>query len=153
MTGDLTINGKDAFDTWGVSFEDGALATLMTPPAAKSYIENTSRLEDGKRIVVYNPRYDSRDITLEMHLVANDKSDFLAKYSNFCNDVLKQGYLTIKTVYQPDVVYHCVYVSCSQYSQLINGIAKFSLKLTEANPANRTTESESIKVVSEEATE
>jgi len=153
MTGELKINGKDAFDTWGVSFEDGALAALMTPPAVKSYVTNTSRLEDGKRVVVYNPRYDSRDITLEMHLVAKDKADFLSKYGNFCDDVLKKGYLYIETVYQPDVVYHCVYNSCTQYSQLINGLAKFSLKLTEPNPANRTETSESITVVSDKTEE
>jgi len=153
MTGELKINGKDAFDTWGVSLEDGALATLMTPPAVKSYVTNTSRLGNGERVIVYNPRYDSRDITLEMHLVAKDKADFLTKYVNFCNGALKKGYLYIETVYQPDVVYHCVYKSCTQYSQLINGLAKFSLKLTEPNPANRTAASESITVVTDETTE
>lgn len=147
MKGELTINGKDAFDTWGISLEDGAISTLMTPAQVKDYVSNESRLEHGKRVVVDSPKYDSRDITLEMHLIAKSKETFLENYANFCNDVLAKGVLHISTTYQTDVTYHCLYVSCTQFSQYQFGLAKFSLKLTEPNPANRTDTSTNIKEV------
>jgi len=149
MTGELKINGKDAYDTWGVSLEDGAISTLMTPPAMKDFVSNQSRLEHGKRVMTLNPKYDSRELTLEMHLCAKTKDDFLTKYGKFCDEVLSTGVLHISTSHQSGVTYHCIYNSCTQFSAFLSGIAKFSLKLTEPNPANRTDTSESIKELSE----
>lgn len=147
MKDELYINGKDAYETWGVSLEDGAVSALMTPPTMKDFVSNTSRLEHGKRIVALNPKYDSRELTLEMHLCAKTKSDFLTKYGKFCDEVLATGVVHIQTVHQPNVTYHCTYNSCTQFSAFLSGIAKFSLKLTEPNPANRTDTSDSIKEV------
>lgn len=138
MTGDLYINGKDAYETWGVSLEDGAVSTLMTPAAIKDLVSNTSRYEHGKRVLTKLVMVDSRDLTLEMHLCAKTKSDFLSKYAKFCEEVLETGVVDIITTHQPDIEYHCIYNSCSQFGQYMFGLAKFSLKLTEFNPKNRT---------------
>lgn len=136
MKGDLFINGKDAYDTWGISLTDGSISTLMTPAPMKSIIENKSRTDDGKRVINNNPRIDERDLTLQVHFSAKDKDDFFAKYQSFCQE-LAGGVLEIKTKYQPDVLYRTNYLSCSQFSEFMFGIAKFSLKLNEPNPANR----------------
>lgn len=138
MTGETWINGKDAYKTWGVSLEDGAISTLMTPSSLKDFVENESRLEHGKRVLISNPKVESRDITLEMHLTAKTKADFLSQYSKFCEEVLETGVVDIISTYQPEVEYHCTYVSCSQFSQYMFGLAKFTLKLNEYNPKNRT---------------
>lgn len=138
MKGETWINGKDAFTEWGVSLEDGAVSTLMTPSPIKDIVENKSRLEHGKRVIASDVKVDSRDLTLEMHLTAKDKATFLSNYSKFCADVLETGKVDIISTYQPDMEYHCTYVSCSQFSQFAFGLAKFTLKLNEYNPKDRT---------------
>ena len=138
----MHINGHDAYTTWGISFDQTALSTLMTPSPNKAYIENKSRLEDGKRVIVHNPKVDERSVTLTFNLTAKNEDEFFAKYNSFCEE-LKNGYMEIKTKYQEDVVYRMVYESCTQFSQLIREIAKFSLKLTEPDPTDRGIEAKS----------
>lgn len=136
MTGELFINDKDAYREWGISMDDTSLSALMTPPPNKELIENKSRLEHGKRVIADNVKVDERNLTLQINLTAPTKEQFLARYLSFCNE-LKKGTLNIKTKYQPDLLYRMVYVSCSQFSQFMQGIGKFSLKLNEPNPENR----------------
>lgn len=140
--GELHINGQDAYITWGISFDQTALSTLMTPSPNKAYIENKSRLEDGKRVIVHNPKVDERSVTLSFNLTAKNEDEFFARYNGFCEE-LKKGYMEITTKYQTNVVYRMVYESCTQFSQLIREIAKFSLKLTEPDPTNRGIEAKS----------
>ncbi len=137
MIGDLYINGQDAYQQWGVNIGDKGLTALMTPAPLKERITNNSRLEHGKRILNNAPRFDSREVTLDMHLIATNTTDFLNKYQAFCDDVLASGQLTIETKYQSGVVYKMLYVSCTQYSAILNGIAKFTLKLIEPNTKDR----------------
>lgn len=139
MTGELFINGKDAYIEYGMSLEDGAISALLTPPSLKEFVENESRIENGKKIIVSYPVYDARDVSLAFHIVAPTKEAFFAKYQALCA-VLQKGIVKIKTKYQADTVYKFVYNSCTQFSQYSFGIAKFTLKLTEANPADRTGE-------------
>lgn len=136
MRGDLFINGKDAYDNWGIIMNDTSLSALMTPAPNKAFIENKSRLEDGKRVVASNPKKDERNLTLQIEIVAPDKDTFFARYDSFCNE-LDTGILDIKTKYQPNVTYRTIYLSCSQFSEFMQGIGKFVLKLNEPNPKNR----------------
>lgn len=134
--GELKINGTDAYTEWGISFDQTALSTLMTPPSNKAYIETKSRLEHGKKVIVHNPKMDERNVTLTFNLTAKNEEEFFDRYNRFC-EVLKLGIIEIETQYQKDVVYRMVYDSCTQFSQLLRGIAKFSLKLIEPNPNER----------------
>lgn len=135
MTGDLTINGKDAYTYWGVSLSDGAVAALLAPPSLKDFPNNESRLEHGTRHVVQNPKWAQREVTLEIHMVAQSLGAMLVLYPSFCTE-LSGGEIVLHTALIPDMTFRFIYQSCSQFSQL-NGIAKFSLKLIEPNPANR----------------
>lgn len=139
MKGELFINDKDAYVTWGISMTNTSLSALMTPPPLKEFIENSSRLEHGKRVITLNPKLNERTITLEIHLTAKDKDTFFLKYLSFCEE-LAIGVLNIRTKYQPTIVYKTIYLSCSQFSQFMQGIAKFSLKLCEPNPNDRNQE-------------
>lgn len=136
MKKELYINGKDAYTTWGITMDNTALSELMTPPSNKAFIENESRLEHGKRVVPANPRIDARNLTLQINLTATDEAQFFERYKNFCEE-LATGVLEIETKYQPGVVYKTVYQSCSQFSQFMRGIGKFTLKLVEPNPNDR----------------
>lgn len=131
----LTINGKDAKNVFGIMLDESSLGQLMTPPPMKERITSKSRIENGIRVVTDATTYvDSRDITLQLLLYAATQSDFLAKYALFCNE-LKSKEIVIGTV---SGTYHCIYLSCSQFSQFQRGIGKFVLRLREFNPANRT---------------
>lgn len=136
MIGDLFINGKDAYKEWGMFLDETSLSALMTPAPNKEFISNKSRLLDGKNIIVNTPKKDERNITLQLIFTAPNKDVFFERYNGFCNE-LDKGVLEIKTKHQPDVVYRTIYVSCNQFSQFMQGIAKFSLKLSEPNPNNR----------------
>lgn len=137
MIGELFINGKDAYMEWGISMDDTALSALMTPAPNKEFVENKSRLEHGKRVVAANPKKDERNLTLQINLTAPDKDIFFARYDSFCKE-LATGVLEIRTKYQTNILYRTVYLSCQQFSQFMQGIGKFVLKLNEPNPADRT---------------
>ena len=134
MIGELFINGKDAYNTWGISMDDTALSALMTPAPSKAFIENKSRLEHGKRVITSSPKKDERSLTLQINLTAATKEEFFARYESFCEE-LSTGVLEIKTKYQPTVIYRTIYSSCQQFSQFMQGIGKFVLKLNEPNPS------------------
>lgn len=133
----LIINGENADEKWGISLGESSLSELMTPPANKAFIENESRLQHGKQILVANPKVEARNLTLQLNLTAATKSAFFDKYNLFCKEVLATGVLNIETGYQEEVIYKTIYVSCSQFSQFMQGIAKFSLKLIEPDPSDR----------------
>lgn len=155
MVGDVTINingnDYDAFTRWGINLEDGAISALMTPAPMKDFIENRSRKAHGKQVITKLPRYAERELTLPFHIIAKTKEEFFYKYNLFCNEVLSQGAFTLKTKYQPqmtlsvggetktipEVVYHLIYISCTQFREFISEMAVFSLKVSEPDPTNR----------------
>lgn len=141
MLNTFFINGKDAYATWGITLSDSALSALMTPNAIKPPVENKGRSADGKQVLgigssTYRPKIDERELNLTINLSAPSKEAFFERYNSFCRE-LESGKLDIKTKYQPDVVYHCLYLSCNQFSQFMQGIAHFTLRLSEPNPQNR----------------
>lgn len=135
MKGELYINGKDAYTEWGLSLSDTALSALLTPAGMKDPIENTSRAQNGKRVII-NAKTDERTISLEVHFTARTKDQFWERYISFCQELAKQ-YLEINTKYLPDVYYKMYYINCTQFSQFMEGIAKFTLRLNEPDPTDR----------------
>ena len=130
------INGKDAYSTWGITMDTTSLSALMAPPPVKAFVESKSRLQDGKQVVLNNPRLDERDLTLTLQLTARTEAQFFERYASFCEE-LKTGWLEVRTCYQPSVLYRFVYLSCQQFTQFVRGYAKFALKLTEPDPSRR----------------
>ena len=127
----------DAYASWGIFMDDTALSTLMTPAPNKEFISNKYRAKDGKRIIKHNPRLDEREITVSFCMSAKSESVFLANYAKFCDEVLAKGEMVINTSFLPDTYYRCVYLSCTQFSQYMRELAKFSLKLNEPDPSDR----------------
>ena len=93
---DLIINGKDAFLEWGVRMGDKFLDVLGAPVPMKEFIENSSRLEHGKRISVANTKLDSREITLVFTIEGESESDFLDKKIFYLFIGNCQTYLSIR---------------------------------------------------------
>lgn len=139
MVGELFINNMDAQEEFGIIFGAESFTALLTPPPVKAYIENKSALIHGKRVLGGEnnpPKLDERDIQLTFFLKAKNTTRFLAQYAGFCQ-LLGGGKVDIRTKYQPNVTYHCNYISCTQFSQFNGRLAKFVLKLNEPNPNNR----------------
>lgn len=140
MTGEIKINGYDAYTKWGLSLTDGSRAALMTPPPAKDYITNDSPLEHGTQYADDTdslPKTDAREISLSLHFCANGETQFLTRYNAFCTDILTGRKIEL-TDLVTGTTYHLLYKSCSQYSAFFGGIAKFTLKVVEPDPSNRT---------------
>nr|WP_308570834.1 hypothetical protein [uncultured Prevotella sp.] len=138
--GELYINGLDAFENWGVSLTDSSLTTLMEPEPLKDPVSNKSVSENGKQVRKEDtPKVDERDITLSLQMHAKDRSHLFSQLLAFKSE-LKKRRIEIRTRYEKDVIYRCDYTSCTQYKSFNRGIATFSLKLNEPNPANRGTE-------------
>lgn len=76
---DLLINTQDAYTTWGVRMGEGFLDVLGASSPMKEFIENKSRLEHGKRVIINNPKVDEREITLSFTIEGNSQSDYQSK--------------------------------------------------------------------------
>ena len=126
----------DAYTTWGISLTDSSLAALMTPPPIKELIESTYRKKAGRIVIMKDAVYADRDVSLQMHLTAASKSEFLSRYQSFYN-VLAKGKVELQTTLMPGVYFRFIYVSCVQFSEFMGRMAKFSLKLNEPDPTNR----------------
>lgn len=136
---DLTINDKDARTTWGIIPNTKLMAGLLAPAPVKDAIQSESRLEHGTRTIIpeASVKLAKRDITLEVGLMAPSLTEFYALYKSFMEE-LTSGWLRIASPrYLPGVVFHCRYVSCTQFTNYNGRIAKFILKLEEPNPNNR----------------
>lgn len=130
-------NTYDAYTTWGVSLSDGALGTLLAPPAAKERISNESRLEDGKRIDnTTQVRYQAREITLEMHMIAPDFSTFLTNYRAFfaALNASPKGIVMQYRPYGTRLYYNLKYLSCTQFAAYNGQLAKFAVRFIEPTP-------------------
>ena len=135
--GQLFINEKDAFLTWGISLDSSALSALLTPPAKKAWVTNEVRTDNGTKYALSAvPPNSQREFTLTITLTAEDEEQFFARYASFCEE-LSDGTLEIRTSFHPSVVYRCVYMQCSQFSQFRQQMAFFSLKLIEPNTTDR----------------
>ena len=86
---ELLINGENAYTTWGVRMGDGFLDVLGASSPMKEFIENKSRLEHGKRVIINNPKVDEREITLSFTIEGNSQSDYQSKKKAFFDELYK----------------------------------------------------------------
>lgn len=138
MTGDLFINGKDAFSTWGVRMGDSFLDSIDGFNEMKDYIENESRLEHGKRVITDNAKVDSREITLQFTIEGSSESDYRSKKKAFQTE-LEKGAVNIKVPVLGNEVYKLIYLgkSVSYGLSLDRCFGKVSSKFEEPNPMDR----------------
>ncbi len=131
----------DAYTRYGISLDDTAMSKLMTPAPNKDVLENKSDLEHGKRVNRSSDgvKKDERNVSIILNLTASTKAQFLTKYGLFCTEILDKGFFDIKTAYQDGVVYRMTYLDCTQFSEFVFGIGKYTLSLNEPDPTNRGT--------------
>lgn len=136
---DLLINEKDAFATWGVRMGEGFLDVIGASAPMKDFIENKSRLEHGKRVIINNPKVDEREITLSFTIEGSSQSDYQSKKKAFFDELYK-GKVDIQVPANGSEIYHLIYLGKSiTYAQSLDRtFAKCSMKFNEPNPVNRT---------------
>lgn len=135
---DLIINGFDAFRQWGVRMDDGFLDAIFAPEPMKEFVENKSRLQNGKQVLYNNPKIDERDVTLVFTLEGNSPDDYHTKYSAFKTE-LQKGKVEIKVPALGDQVYRLTYLRSASFGLNISRtFSKISIKFNEPNPTNRT---------------
>lgn len=133
MTGELYINGTDAF-SYGVSMGGGFIDTLKATLAFKDDIENNSAIEHGKRVVL-TPYIDSRDVSLTFTVIGRNRADFEANEKTFL-DILYSRKLTIKIKDNPEY-YRLIYTGKSTSYAHASTSCKITAKFTEINPKDR----------------
>ena len=138
MNGDLIINGKDAWTTWGVRLGNGFLDSIDGFNEMNNYIENESRLEHGKRVITDNAKVDSREFTLQFTIEGNSENDYRTKKKSFQSE-LEKGTVNIKIPTLGNEVYKLVYLgkSISYGLSIDRCFGKVSSKFCEPNPMDR----------------
>lgn len=134
---ELLINSKDAFTEWGVRMGDDFLNNIGAPAPLKDFIENKSRLEHGKRVIIDDPKLDERDVTLTFTIQGSSQTDYQSKKKAFQNELYK-GAINIQVADSGDI-YHLIYTGKSiSYAQSVDRtFGKITAKFNEPNPANR----------------
>lgn len=133
----IIINGTEMA---GVQMGRGFMDTLRAPLELKPFVENESRLEDGKRVIAINPKYASREISLEFQITGATKGEFLSNKDAF----FAQLYLGEVSLYpengkSDDTRYHLIYIGKSPtYSGgRTDRACKIKVAFLEPNPRNR----------------
>ena len=138
MIGDLYINGKDCWFEWGVSMGNGFLDAIDSFVPTKAFIENESRAEDGKRVLVVAPRVASRDLTLHFTICGENEYDFRYKKNAFEQE-LRSGMLEVVVPSLGYSVYRLIYTGKNVTYRMskARNFCAFSAKFEEPNPADR----------------
>ncbi len=133
MKGTLFINGKDAYERWGVILGDGSLNSLLLPPPAKAFVENTSRVLHGKQVMAAPQFLDARDVSLIFYIRAGNQEDFGHKLSQLVEEFQK-GIIKLRTRFEPNKTYRLLYKSAAQLTQVRGELGKITVKFNEPNP-------------------
>lgn len=139
MTGDLYINNRDAWDYFGVNMNDDFIDTLTEPLTPKEYIENESRLEDGKRVIVEEElKISSRELVLDFTMEATTPKQLSDYKAAFFTEMMK-GNVKIKVPEVNDEVYNLIYKGkgTSYGMNPQRTFCHLMLKFDEPNPKNR----------------
>ena len=119
--------------TYGAFLEESSLSALLTPAPMKDNPNDDSPLYHGARYDSATPRRNKRELTLVIGFKAKDFETFLSNYGAFCTDILSNQYFTLTC---EAGTFNLLYKSCTQVEEWAkSGVAKFSLKVIEPNPA------------------
>lgn len=134
---ELIINGKDAYQEWGVRMGEGFLDTLNGYYPLKEYITNNDRTQDGVQYFGA-PKVNERSLTLNFTIEGSDKDNFTIKNRAFA-EMMRKGDVTIQVPADRPDVYHLKYTgkSCTFARNVERTFAKIGLVFIEPNPTNR----------------
>ena len=136
MLGDLYINSQDAWGQWKVAMGNGFIENLLVPAGLKEFIENESRLENGKRVITTNPKVSSRDVTLTFNIHGDTTTEYLSNYAAFVA-ILQAGTVKIR-VPAINMTFNLIYKKSSSFNiGRARMDSSLSVKFEEPDPTNR----------------
>lgn len=94
MTNQVFLNKKDIWLEYGANLIKGAYSTLLGSLQAKDVVTNTSRLEDGDRVVVNKEdslKFKSREFTIQVVFEADSRSNVISNFNAFVTEA-SHGY-------------------------------------------------------------
>lgn len=138
---ELRINGSStAAKDWGVKMGDGFFDSLTEPLTPKDPIENESRLENGKRVLIYpnNIRFKSRELTLDFTIEGRTPEEFKEHKRKFLEEMYKVD-VSIQVPRESDDVYHLIFKGKgTEYGMNYQRtFCHMVLKFEEPNPMDR----------------
>ncbi len=137
MTGQLYINNRDAYVVYGVVMSDNFLENISIAAPLKDFIENDSRLEHGKRMIISDPKLASRNVTLTFTINGKTPEEYLDHYRAFVAE-LHKGNVALRVPALGET-YKLVYLNSASYA--LDGsrtVSKLACKFVEPNPYDRT---------------
>lgn len=89
MRSQVFLNEKDIWLEYGANLIKGAYSTLLGSLQAKDVVSNTSRLEDGDRVVVNKEdslKFKSREFTIQIVFEGSSRDDVITKFNAFITE-------------------------------------------------------------------
>lgn len=90
MTGQASINGTN-IGSYGALLVKGAYEALLTPAPIKAVVQNDSRLQHGRRVIVEQDgssiKFDSREVTIPILFEGNTRGAYLSGLNSFTTAV------------------------------------------------------------------
>lgn len=112
------------------------IENLLLPAGNKEFIENESRLENGKRVITTNPKVASRDVTLTFNMHGDSASEYLSNYAAFVA-VLQSGTVRIR-VPSINMTFNLIYKKSSSFNiGRARMDSSLAVKFEEPDPTNR----------------
>lgn len=137
---ELRINGSDVlYSVLGVRMGDGFIDALTEPLTLKSNIENESRLEHGKRVIIEAvPKFQPREVTLDFTIQGSTPEDLRDRKHAFLSLMYRGNVMIEVPAVSPDV-YRLVYKGKgAEYAMSTDRtFCHMMLKFEEPNPVNR----------------
>lgn len=123
----------------GVRMGENFKNDLYAPLELKEFVSNESRLENGKRVIVRNPKKASRTLTLEFLVTGSTEVAFNTNLQAVYTELYK-GTVDLEVPELGNEVFHLIYLgkSPSYSSGLSKRACKFKVSFEEPNPADRT---------------
>lgn len=138
MVGQAKINGIDIAN-YGALLVSGAYEALLTPPAMKEYVSNTSRNAHGVKYTIPTGTAvtDEREVSFSVFIEGDTEDEYLERVEAFLG-AITDGVFTFD-VPRLKKRYKLLYKSCSKYGDFGLKRGKFTLKLVEPNTKDRET--------------
>lgn len=129
------INGKELKATWNAFLKAGAYAEFLGTGSMKEYVENDYRDQNGKEVLIDNPREDSRELTVSFVINGSTRPVLLSNYNSLIAE-LQSGELEIMI---PDLncTFLCYYKSSSKPKTFTADTIVIDVTLAEPNPKGR----------------
>lgn len=125
----------DAYETFGLRMNTSFIPNLLAPRPIKKRIENVSRMQHGKRVVMNEKRYASRDVTLNVVIWATDRSYYENKEKFL--EYIESGKIMLR-ISRSGEVFKLIYVDSTSYAENYLGTyGSMAVKFCEENPNDR----------------